>query len=503
MSKQAFETLRKNARTSGMSAILRSFKYVASAAAPLVLACCVLAGQALASDKVVGDTRDACDGHNPVTFAGKTGSASVRAGQSETVELPSSTREIYWYCAGTRERSANDTPFNEVQITRAGNGAIHWVFMVRSEPAGSDTNVRVGDTKDACDRSQTVVIHVGPSSTVNVGAGQIQTTNLPSLTRQIFWDCGKSSERAANPLPFNRVQLERAGNGAMQWVFYRTLSVSGVGLGPFIHDVTGDVLLPNGFNFPQPKAGILKTDLSQFWDANLPAIKDQVTALFPHGRVAGFPGTIRLNSITLSPSSQLEIRVDQSSNTLTMKPVVHGSQASVTLVPDNPKLDVNVTATFDLELILAFPRSQTLTVSNHQLTGLTLAQPIVLVQHVEIESNDPGSGILVGLLKANVRAEETQFDSVTQAVNKKLTAAIIAALEGALAPFGNKLPNGTAVVNLDANQSGDVRACPAILAPCNFAAPSARPASPRVLGASTDQCSQGTIWPGTPSWGSS
>src|SRR5215831_3939383 len=148
----------------------------------LLFAACFFAGRASAvpfADKVVGDTRDACDGNDTVKFESKDGPVSVRRNESKTAELPSSTREIHWYCAGSRERSANDTPFNVVQITRAGNGAIHWVFLVRTASTGSSTGsgapgsstgsssgssssgsiVRVGDTKDACDRSHIVRVH--------------------------------------------------------------------------------------------------------------------------------------------------------------------------------------------------------------------------------------------------------------------------------------------------------------------------------------------------------
>jgi len=79
----------------------------------------------------VGRTRDACDGDNGVRFVGEAGDVTVAAGKGVLAELPAITNELIWYCAGTRERAANDPPFNWVLCDRAGNGAIQWVFYFR------------------------------------------------------------------------------------------------------------------------------------------------------------------------------------------------------------------------------------------------------------------------------------------------------------------------------------------------------------------------------------
>jgi hypothetical protein len=436
---------------------------------------------------MVGDTRDACGGTS-VQFATKTGSLSVLKGQNQNlnkgnpapVALPSMTREITWYCDGTRERSANDTPFNAVEIQRAPNGAIHWTFFVISEAASNATLIRVGDTKDACDGRQPVKLKAlppgaspsAPLETIEVSAGQIRMAQLPALSREIGWTCGTSQERSANSLPFNQFQLERAGNGALQWVFYRSMAITnGVGLGKFIHNVPGDLFLPA--KFAQLNAGTLKNGVSQFWTKNSDTISKLVQAVVPA-------------KVTLAPVSQLELRVMQSPDTVTLKVVAHGNQAT-------PLANDHVTATLDLEAVLPFPRSQTLTITKqHTVTGLVLNKPEAVVGHTEVEGNDPGGAIAVAFGKARVRAKETATNSTPpQALD---ATAIIAAIESQLGPIAQSLPPGTAPISLDVDASGDVRVCPAAFKPCQFPAPSALPPAPRVLATSADQCSQGTIW---------
>jgi hypothetical protein len=464
----------------------------------MIFLCCLFGIRAIAlQDKDVGSTKDGCDGHLAVTFAGKAGQVSVQAGHIHPPEqLPSLTREISWYCGGTRERSANDTPFNMVQITRKPNGAITWTFKLRAAAAAQNM-VRVGDTKDACDRSQPVTVFNTELPMV-VKAGEIKTADMAALTREFGWHCGTAGERSANPLPFNRLQLERAGNGAMQFVFYRTLSVTGVGIGDFIHDVPGTLQLP--VEFPQLPAGFLKRQVSQFWDSHLPEIEAMVAERIPKGHPPGAQGTIQLegnNPVILSPSSQLELRLQRLADPLTVKVVVHGNQVTIRFIPDSSKnTPVNVTATFDLELVMQFPREQKLTPNaQHIPTGLKLNMQGG-ANHTEILANDPGSALLEGFFKAEVRAQETHFDNTMQPVTDKLKQEIIDALEAALAPLFQNVPPGTTVpLYLDMDAAGDVRPCPAAtLGPCHFPAASAPPSPPHVLGTKTDMCSQRTVW---------
>jgi hypothetical protein len=79
--------------------------------------------------KQVGTRKDACSRGNEVRFAGKNGDVTVAANESKLVELAAPTTELFWFCGGTRERCANDNPFNWVRCERAGNGAITWTFF--------------------------------------------------------------------------------------------------------------------------------------------------------------------------------------------------------------------------------------------------------------------------------------------------------------------------------------------------------------------------------------
>ena len=83
----------------------------------------------MADLKQVGTTNDACSSGNATRFAGKDGDVTVGAGESKLVELPAYTNELFWFCGGSRERCANDNPFNYVRCERAGNGAITWTFF--------------------------------------------------------------------------------------------------------------------------------------------------------------------------------------------------------------------------------------------------------------------------------------------------------------------------------------------------------------------------------------
>ena len=178
----------------------------------------LLAGSApaLAQDvERVGDTRDACDNDDRVKFHGRDGQESIPAPGGKTVDLPATTKELVWFCGGTRETSANDKPFNRVKISRADNGAIQWVFfrVTGSKGNGGDPAlVRVGDSFDACDGDDKVTLRGGE---VEVRAGQSTMVELSQMVRSVRWFCGETKERVTNPNEFNRVQVERAGNGAI------------------------------------------------------------------------------------------------------------------------------------------------------------------------------------------------------------------------------------------------------------------------------------------------
>lgn len=75
----------------------------------------------------VGTTKDACGKGNAV----RVHSTMIAAGETKIIDLPAYTRETIWYCGDRRERCANDQPYNAIQCSRAGNGAIFWTFLVK------------------------------------------------------------------------------------------------------------------------------------------------------------------------------------------------------------------------------------------------------------------------------------------------------------------------------------------------------------------------------------
>jgi hypothetical protein len=92
-----------------------------------------------------GDTADGCDGNQPVTFGSKAGTVSVAKSQTITVDLAKPVTELTWFCGKSKERVANDTPFDQVQISRRVNGAIKWVFNLKTaapDPADTCRKVR-------------------------------------------------------------------------------------------------------------------------------------------------------------------------------------------------------------------------------------------------------------------------------------------------------------------------------------------------------------------------
>src|SRR5437868_6060199 len=84
------------------------------------------------ADTKVGDTKDACDQHDAVTVTGSAGTVTVKAGETIVANLPSAVTELAWKCGGSPERVANDGPFDQVRVARSGNGAIRWVFYLKT-----------------------------------------------------------------------------------------------------------------------------------------------------------------------------------------------------------------------------------------------------------------------------------------------------------------------------------------------------------------------------------
>src|SRR6185295_10912988 len=220
----------------------------------MLLSCLIcISGEALAQDVKVGDTKDGCDGSNRVRFHGKAGDVFIKPGDSQRVELPSLTNEIVWFCGGDRNRSANDEHFNVVKISRKDNGAITWTFF-KSEPAPSSNLVRVGATKDGCDGSRHVMFRDKTAELVRIKAGQSKLVELASLRNTVDWNCvppnGKCpdedvcDEHSSNSIPFDTVQIDRAGNGAISWVFYmkkNSVPTGDTAVPDYVRNATGNL----------------------------------------------------------------------------------------------------------------------------------------------------------------------------------------------------------------------------------------------------------------------
>lgn len=173
------------------------------------------------ADEKVGDTKDACDKHDVVSFKAKPGTVKVKAGETKTFEMDGPRKHITWYCGNEQEEANNDVLWDKVRLKRASNGALSWTFYRMTTPGGSDPSgpsSPAGNTSDGCDKSHLVMVH-GKSGDVKVAAGQKKTIDLASPVKELAWKCGSSDERVANDTAFDRVELTRRDNGAVKWAF--------------------------------------------------------------------------------------------------------------------------------------------------------------------------------------------------------------------------------------------------------------------------------------------
>ncbi len=119
-------------------------KFALTSAACLV----ILSGAKMASaQSSIGYTKDDCSASRDVKFA----NVIVKANQSVDVDLSKEVTELVWYCGGSKERVANDQPFDRVKLTRAVNGALTWKFYDRkdkAQPAPSEPDRDNSDDRD-------------------------------------------------------------------------------------------------------------------------------------------------------------------------------------------------------------------------------------------------------------------------------------------------------------------------------------------------------------------
>jgi hypothetical protein len=424
------------------------------------------------SEKKVGDTKDGCDKSEVVKFQTSSGQAKVKANSpTQAFDLPGLTREITWYCGGSRERSANDNQFNRVKISRASNGAIQWTFfLVTGDTAiASNPPTQMGNSKDACDASHVVTFQAkdGP---VGLKAGQSVFKELPALTRELSWKCDDSNERVANPNAFNFVQVERAGNGAIQWYFYRLQSVQDDSTGNYVDNVPGDLIieapiLKKTESFP----GFLKSNLDTFWDAQRTDIRDEILKQLKGDK------RFQITSVTLSPASKAELRVGESSDNVLVKYVVHENTAAVS------KSGANFVATFDIELAMFLPKQTTFPLQASKATAF--------VHHFELHGASAGDDFLGAFAKSRIHAVETNTNNFTQDVKKRVNDALKGIAGQIPAPAGTPLVLDAVV--------GTIQGCVKIQPSdqCSFPRPKVPPVvSRKVLDTSHDQCSANKVW---------
>jgi len=441
----------------------------------LLLAVLTAAAQLLvASETKVGDTKDACDKSDLVKFQTSSGQAQVKANSAtKGFDLPGLTREIYWYCGGSRERSANDKEFNKVKISRAPNGAIQWTFVRVTADAGGSANVNpdvlMGNSKDACDASHLVTFKAkdGP---VNLKAGQSVVKELPKLTRELSWKCGESNERVANPNAFNFIQAERAGNGALHWEFYREMTVTDDSTGDYLDNVPGDIVIQVPIaKKTVPEPGFLKQQLDSFWDSSQPQLLTQIQKSLDGDK------SVKVTDVKLSPSALAELRVGENSDSVLVKYVVHQNTATVSKSP------ASFRAVFDIELVMFLPKQQTMPLQAKRATAF--------VHHFELHGSSAGDDLLAAFVKSRIHAEETSANNFTQGVKDRVNAALAQISQNLGAPAGTPVVLDTSV--------GTVQACVKLQPSeaCSF--PRARVpmvAGRKTLDTSHDQCGANKIW---------
>ena len=486
---------------------MKSFPRISSLILTFAATCLALVASSAPAQTKVGDTKDACDASQPVKFQSADGPVSVKAPGSATKALPGLTREITWYCGGSRERSANGEQFDQVRLVRAKNGAMQWTFFRQPAPSqptgvevpgpadGTSGLTQVGESNDACSSSHTVAFWAKNKERVRLAAGKSTLIELPGLTREIRWNCDDSSERVANPNEFNWVEVGRAGNGAIHWVFYRSATMqhsllhlspgilavaNDASIGDFLHNVPGNVTVGLGGTdkvFPQAP-GILKQQIDQTCDGLLPTIQQKIEEKTSDPK-------IKLGSVTPASSESSELRVATTATGITLKYVVHGNKAAGTYIQKDPGVDANFVATFDIEVALPFARSQV-------LSKLAVSRATAFAHHVEIAGASAGDALLVGFAKSRVRAAETRIDAVSADITKDVNKS----LQTVFDLLGALIPKQDTLASVDLDAAGTLLVCAKSSASqvCKFAGASEPSDTRRVLGPSADQCSAGKLW---------
>jgi hypothetical protein len=120
----------------------------------------------------------------------------------------------------TRDRSR--------RASRRVAAGVGLAFALVFAAAAATAQTQVGDTKDGCDKSNVVSFKIKGGSTFKVKAGEKnKEADFPAPVGDFEWFCGGSQEFSSNDVPFDRIRVTRADNGAIHFFFFRIPPPSG------------------------------------------------------------------------------------------------------------------------------------------------------------------------------------------------------------------------------------------------------------------------------------
>ena len=471
---------------------------IAFSYAGLLVCLAVSSGSAFSQDVKVDHTFDDCDQNNSLKVQGK----SIPIGVTTRVELPALTNEVIWFCAGDRNRSASDFFFNVVKIRREHSTDEFKVSFFKStlKPDSNQPDViKVGMTKDGCDGSRHVRFK-GKGGNVIVKAGKTsELVELPSVRNQIDWFCVPPSgtcpkddvcdEHSANSLAFDFVQLERAGNGALNWIFYRRKNSVQPGEPPvpdFVRNANGNVRVSISTPFGKSNEGLPERGLKTALDRGYTAAENLIEAfvrdeLVKHGTAAAkkIGGTFRLDALRVSTTQDNELRTAAEGKEPSLKYLAHGNTAKIRFILSGIEAKLSLTFDTEVEVGLRFnpinkpPRAVTAEVR---------------IGHSEIEGSNVFGNLAQEIFKNKLREAKTQANNTVidfrTEVNKFFEENF------------PDIPANVAKLDTSVTSAGTLRFCLRVLgaSPCVFIAEPVTAHQPKVLDTDVDRCGSGNIW---------
>ena len=161
---------------------------------------------------------------------------------------------------------------------------------------------------------------------VSVSANQTSRVRLPSLVRELSWLCGSDRNRVANPNSFNIVQIERAGNGAISWVFFRDNVIATDRTGRFIRNVAGSVSVRTPMGSANFAGSALRNAFDNGWLANAAMVR---AAIFEE--LASEPSLRNLVLSLAQIPNSAEFRIAENGSEVRLKYIAHENVLTATL----------------------------------------------------------------------------------------------------------------------------------------------------------------------------